>query len=49
MILLEVQICGIDSLPKEMSEVYRLLNEIDPTAAEQSLYSVDVPLGREDP
>lgn len=48
MIYLEVEICGVDSLPKEISEVYRSLNEVDPIAAEKCLYSIDVPLGTDD-
>ncbi len=38
------EICGVDSLPKEISEVYRALHELDPAAAQESLYSVEVPL-----
>jgi hypothetical protein len=49
MIYYEQEICGVDSLPKEISEVYRLLSELDPVAAQESLYSVEVALSNGNP
>lgn len=46
MIYYEQEICDLDSKPKEMSELYRLLNELDPVAAQKCLYTIEVPLGK---
>ena len=45
---LEVEYCAIDDKPKETSDFFWMLNELDPEAAERTLYTVDVPLGKED-
>lgn len=45
---LEVEICAIDDKPKEQSEFYKILYEVDPKAAIETLYSVDIPLGKDD-
>jgi len=48
MLSLEVEYCANDGKLKELSKLYHDLHELDPEAAERTLYTVDVPLGKED-
>ena len=47
MIYYEQDVCDLDNLPVDTSELYRILHELDPQAAKDSLYTIEIPLGKD--